>query len=138
MVTEYRKPPIVKRKKKLTTEVSAYSADIKSGSGTFLIQEVFSIKRPQREETYQDALRTSDRERREEGGGQAVHVLRRNEIHYGRTARETAKKRKKKRRARKRRGCEVAKGKRRRQRGRGGSIICSLKQCYQLENWRTS
>lgn len=40
---------------KLTTAISAYPADIKSGSGTFLIREVFSEKR--REETYRDVLR---------------------------------------------------------------------------------
>lgn len=59
------------------TDVSAYPADIKSGSGTFLIRKVFSVRRPQWEETYRDALGTSDCGHREEGGGQAVHVPRR-------------------------------------------------------------
>ena len=34
---------------KLTTAMLAYPADIKSGSGTFLIREVFSERRPTRE-----------------------------------------------------------------------------------------
>lgn len=42
----------------------------------FLIREVFLGKQPRREESYRDALRMSDRERREKEGGQEMHVLR--------------------------------------------------------------
>lgn len=42
---------------KLTTAMSAYPADIKSGSGTFLIREVFSRRDDRREKTYRDALK---------------------------------------------------------------------------------
>jgi len=103
---------------KLTTTMLAYPADIKSGSGTFLIREVFSERRPTRENLprcFKDCQVAKGKEA--------------DEVHRRKTKFTTERE---KRVDEKEERIEEATRTRRR------SILCSLKQCYQLENWRTS
>lgn len=58
------------------TIMSLYPADIKSGSGTFLIRKVFSEKRLAKGNLSRCFKDASSREYEGAGDGQAVHVLR--------------------------------------------------------------
>lgn len=78
--------------------MSVYPADIKSGSGTFLIREVFSERRSAKGNLPRCFKDASSREYEGEESGQAVHVLRR------KTKSTTERWQERKERMRKRRG----------------------------------